>query len=243
MPIWSDDFLNQLALDAEQEIVKDVDCLYKRFCLAITKGVSVYQLPDYVRSIRSVSWRGRKLDPASWEELQLLSPATAIVAEGSGPTYPQTGIETSVSRPLWYALHPTNVHSIRLYPCPDETFVDTGFDPYAQAVNEANCIVACWRNVDSTFQDPTALLPKYIDRRTRKAFILWRAFEKDGKGQVAAAAQFYKAKYDYLTQNFRMINEQAFIGKRYNIDDGVLTVDQFRYPKPILPSNFERFFY
>ena len=243
MPIWSDTLLTQLSGDVEQEIVKQVDCLFFRFCLATTLGVSVYTLPNYVRSVRSIAWRGRKLDPVSWEEMQLLTPATAIVSEGAGPTYPATGIETSVSRPLWYAMHPTNIFDIRMYPCPNETFSSSAEPPYSPSPNGASCIVTCWRNPDETFTDSTALLPSYIDRRTRKAYVLWKAFEKDGKGQNANAAAFYKQKFEFLMSQFGKINEGAFIAKRYEIDDSILTIDRFRYPRPLLPSNFERVYY
>ena len=243
MPIWTDSLLSQLSADAEQEIVKQVDCLFHRFLLATTTGKSVYTLPNFVRGIRSIAWRGRKLEPASWEELTLLTPATAIVSEGGGPTYPAVGNETSVSKPLWYALHPTNLFDIRFYPCPNETFTDSAEDPYSPSPNGASCIVSCWRSPDSSESDQTALLPKYIDRRTRKAYVLWKAFEKDGQGQNSLAASFYKAKFDFLISQFRRINEGAFVSKRYSLDEGELSIDNFRYPKPMLPSQFERVYY
>ncbi len=243
MPIWSDNLLSQLAADAEQEICKQIPCLFYRFCMATTKGKSVYTLPNFVRSVRSVAWRGKKLDPVSWEELTLLTPATAVVSEGAGPTYPQIGIETSVSRPLWYGFHPTNVLDIRFYPCPDESFTSNAEPPYSPSPNGSSCIVSCWRNPDETFADATSLLPAYIDRRTRKAYVAWKAFEKDGKGQNLKAAAFYKAKFDFLISQFKRINEGAFVAKRYEIDEGLLSIDNFRYPRPFLPSNFERVFY
>src|SRR5580698_6042188 len=104
MPIWTDEFLDQLSTDAEQEICKRIDCLYERECLAVTQGVSVYVLDKHIRSILSVAWMGRRLDAVSWEELQYLTPATAIVDEGTSPPYPAVGVETSQSRPLYYAI-------------------------------------------------------------------------------------------------------------------------------------------
>lgn len=243
MPIWSDSLLSQLSSDAELEIVSQVDCIFHRFCLATTIGVSVYTLPGFINGIKSISWRGRKLEPASWEELTLLSPATAVVSEGAGPSYPAVGIETSVSKPLWYAMHPTNIFDVRFYPCPNESFSSSAEPPYSPSPNAASCIVTCTRNPDTSFTDPTLLLPSYIDRRTRKAYVLWKAFEKDGKGQNANAAAFYKAKFEFLIAQFKRINEGAFVAKRYSIDDGLEVIDNFRYPRPQLPSNFERVFY
>ena len=239
MSIWTDQFLNQLSLDAEAEICKRVNCLFHRFCLAVTKGVSVYTLDDSIRGILSIAWRGRRLDAVSFEEMQYLTPATAIVSEGAGPTFPSLGVETSVSRPLYYVLHPTNIHDIRLYPCPDETFSASAENPYSPAANAASCIVGCWRNIDSSQIDPTAMLPTYIARRSQKTYVLWKAFEKDGPGQNLSAAKYYENKFDFLVDRFKAINSGAFLSKRYAVDAGLLTIDQWRYPRPILPSQFE----
>ena len=41
MPIFSDALLNQLTIDAQQEIDKDLQCLFYRFGMATTIGTSV----------------------------------------------------------------------------------------------------------------------------------------------------------------------------------------------------------
>lgn len=232
MNIWADELLDQLATDAEQQINQDLAVLYHRFCFATVSGTSVYTLPAKVRGIKRITWRGKKLEPASWEELEILSPATVVVS-------PTTKIETSISEPWWYALHPTNVHDIRFYPTPNETFDATG-DPYSPTTGP-KCIIACWRNIDLT--DSTASLPTYIDRRTRKSYILWKAFEKDGKGQNLTAAKFYKQKYNFLIEQFRSIDAGAYVSKKYSLGDGLLSIDQYRYPRPTLNPRFERVIY
>lgn len=236
MSIWTDDFLSQLSTDAEQQINKDIQCIFYRFCLATTAGTSVYTLPDFVRSIIRITWRGYGLDPENWEELTLLTPATVFVAPGSSQN-----VETSQSRPLYYAMHPTNPYDIRVYPTPNESFLDNAEDPYSPAPNGPSCIISCYRSIDPTFTDPTSVLPLYIDRRTRKAYVLWKAFAAEGPGQNLNASKFYQQKYQFLIDQFRKINDGAYIGKIYGIDDrGLLTSDGFRYPRPTLNPNFER---
>lgn len=234
MPIFSDTLLNQLTSDAELAIVRDTQCLYHRFLLPVVAGTSVYTLPSKVNGVKRITYRGWKLEPVSWEELTILSPGTFFINDSNKE-------ETSQSRPFWYALHPTNVSDIRLYPTPAETFNanDPTIDPYSPD-SGPSCIVSCWRNVDTSFIDPTAVLPQYIDRRTRKAYVLWKAFEKDGPGQSLTAAKYYEARYKYLIESFRKINDGSFISKRYALDDGWLSLRGYKYPKPILPSNFER---
>lgn len=239
MSIWSDAYLTQLSTDAEQQINKDVQCIFNRFYLPTQQGVSVYTLPSFVRSVIRITWRGYGLDQENWEELTLLTPATVFVAQGSSQN-----VETSNSRPLYYALHPTNPYDIRLYPTPNESFNTTGGDPFSPSPNEPFCTVSCYRNIDSTFADPTALLPRYIDRRTRKAYVLWKAFSQEGPGQNLTAAKYYQQKYTFLISRFTEINQGAFIGKIYGMDDGgLLTNDGFKYPKPTLNPNFERTYF
>jgi hypothetical protein len=137
-------------------------------------------------------------------------------------------------------MHPTNPYDIRLYPTPNETFSIIGFNPYAPQVNQSNCIVDFYRVPDYTNSNPAISLPPYILRRTQKAYVLWKAFAAEGKGQDLKASQYYGAKYDFLVEQFRKINEGAFVGKKYTVDDGMLSIDNFRYPRPLLPSQFER---
>lgn len=228
MPIFSDALLNQLTIDAQQEIDKDLQCLFYRFGMATTIGTSVYLLPSMVRSVKRVVWLGYKLDAVTFQDMMLLSPATA------GGFYDNT----SNSRPLYYCMHPTNPYDIRFFPTPNISFSgNENPNPYAPTNN--GCVISCWRSTDDTFQDPTALLPPYVYRRTVKAFVLWKAFAGEGIGQNLKAAEFYQQKYSFLIDSFRLINEGCFVSKRYSVEDGALAIESYRYPKPMLPPNFE----
>lgn len=232
MPIWTDTFLNQLQDDAERRIVADVTCLFHRFCLATTAGLSVYTMPSFVRSIKRITWRGRKVEPLSWEQFVLLTPATVFVSANQK-------IETTNSRPQWYTMHPTNIGDIRFFPTPDESFDDTG-DPYSPDVGP-KCIISCWRYVDTSL--PQASLPNYIARRTIKAYVLWKAFESEGPGQNLKASKYYKSVYDFLIEQFRLINDGVFVSRKFSLGDGLFGLENYRYPKPLLPPNFERIIY
>src|ERR1035437_6234314 len=165
MSIWTDSQINQWSVDAIGQIATDVNCVWARECLQVTAGVSVYTLPDYVRTLRRVTWRGRSLEPASWEELQMLNPATVFLSLGSS-----ANIESSQSKPLFYAMHPTNPYDIRLCPTPNESFTSSGEpNPYAPIPNSPSCIIDYWRAPDSS-GNPIISLPQYIERRTQKAY-------------------------------------------------------------------------
>ncbi len=230
--IWTDQQLSQWATDALGQITSDVHCIWAREALTITQGVSVVTLPCYVRTVRRVTWRGKSLDPLQWEEFILVTPATVFVALGSS-----ANVETSLSRPLYYCMHPTNPYDLRLYPTPNESFNPTGFDPYSPQPNESACVVDYYRTADD--KSPQINIPPYILRRTQKAYVMWKAFNAEGKGQDLKASKYYHLKYNFLIAQFRAINEGAFVAKKYAVDDGMLAVDGFRYPRPQLNPNFE----
>ena len=238
--IWTDAQLSTWETDALGQIATDVNCIWACEALPVTKGVSVITLPAYVRTITRITWRGWTLDAANWEELSImLAPATVFVAPGSTANF-----ESSQGRPLYYALHPTNPWDIRLFPCPSESFTPSQIsDPYSPTVNQPGCVVSYWREPDGTGTLPAISLPSYIARRTVKSWVLWHAFAAEGKGQDLKAANYYMQKYNFLISQFRAINEGCFVGKKYSVDDGMLSTDNFRYPKPLLPANFERIIY
>lgn len=234
--IWSDGQLNQWATDALEAIAIDVNCIWARECIATTAGNSLYRLPNYVRTLSRITYRGITLDPLSWEELQLMSPATVILAAGSS-----ANIETTRSKPLYYSMHPTDPYEVRIFPTPSESFTTSGeSDPYSPTPNSPSCIISYWRTPDIAGNDPVISLPAYIQRRTQKAYVLWKAFAAEGKGQDLNASQFYKDKYDFLINQFRRINEGCYISKRYTLGENGLEPDGRRYPKPTLNTNFER---
>lgn len=237
--IWTDQFLARLSSDAISEMAKDVNCIWARECIPTVVGTSVYTLPSYVRTVRRVTWRGRSLDAVMWEEMTMLTPATIFVGPGSS-----ANVEASVSRPLYYCMHPTKLWDIRLYPCPNETFAANG-EPnvYSPKVNSPSCIIDYYREPDTTNSNPLISIPPYILRRTQKAYALWKAFAAEGPGQNLKAASYYQMKYEFLIDKWRLINDSCFVGKKYSVEDGMLSIDGFKYPKPFLPSNFERVVY
>lgn len=234
--IWTDEYINQLVSDAETDILGEIDCLFKRFYLATIANTSVYRLPSYVIGVKKVTYRGKQVDPLGWDEFQIISNNSYYVDPSTNLIY--SGI------PRFYTLHPTNIRDIIFYPAPSEALsdvVDSDNDPYAPFLNEPHCTISCWRTIDDS--DPTAALPPYIDRRTRKAYILSKAFGKEGKGQNLRAAQYYAKRYSTLLDNFKKINNWPYISKKYSLDDSILTTNHGRPGRPSLPTNFERVVY
>lgn len=228
--LWTDDYLNQLVSDGTNDIVDKIDCIFQRFFLATKADQSVYTLPDYVKGIHRITWRGIKIEVVSWPEMELLTLQSAVVSE-------TVKYESSSGRPQFYALHPTNLRNISFYPRPSETFDIVG-DPYSPTPNEAKCTISVFRlPVEGSL---TLDLPKYIARRTVKAYTLWKAFAKEGKGQDLTASAYYAKKYQFLISQFTLINSSVFMSKKRQLGGDSDAEFSRRPAKPSLPANFER---
>lgn len=231
MLIWSNSFLDQLKEDAGNQISTDINCIFNRSCFATTSGLSVYTLPQNLRQLLRITWRGLRVDPLNWDEFVSLTPNTAFATEADS-------VEVSISRPRFYTTHPTNLYDIRFYPTPNETF--TGIGDAFSPDNGPKCILAYYQKVDDSSE--LTSLPAYIDRRTRKAYVLWKAFMAEGAGQNLRASVYYRNKYYYLISQFRRINDGCYLSRRPSLqpDYSALTGGQYRMPKPTLGPNFER---
>lgn len=227
--IWSTDYLAQLDIDAGNQISTDLNCIYNRKCFAVQTGKSVYTLPEKLRSLLRITWRGYKLEPINWEDFTLLSP-TSVYLDNTNK------IEVSNSRPYYYTIHPTNLFDIRFFPTPNETFTAIG-DAFSPD-RGPKCIISYYQLIDTSAAITS--LPAYINRRTRKAYVLWQAFIAEGPGQNLRAGEYYRAKYQYLISRFRAINSGCYISKKYVLGDAISTLENYRYPRPVLPSNFPR---
>lgn len=226
--IWDETYLNQLLDDAEEYITSSVNCIYDRFALAITAGQSVYTLPSYVKNVISITWKGKKLHPLTFIEFCEINPASAVVAEA-------TKVESPSSIPHYYVKHPTNYYDIRFWPTPSENITAGTTNLFGSAIN-SNVIVSTYRT-QSTDQ-PYLYLPLFLKRRIKKAYILSRAFAKEGKGQDIEASQYYTKKLEYLINALKEINSNVYLGKQHLLNDA-FNINRFGTPgRPVLPPDY-----
>ncbi len=224
--IWEDAYLARLAADGEQDIVNRVACLFHRYAINIVADTSLYTLPVKTSRIRRVTWKGVKLDPITFDDLCLLNPNYVWVDVSNK-------VDIPTGKPQFYVLHPTNINDIRFYPCPNVTITYDNTDVYGAGI-EANVIISCFRNIDDSAEP--SRLPDYIYRRAVKAYVLWKAFLQEGKGQNIVASNYYKSKYEYYVLHFDKLNSDTFVSKKYALS-GNQPVN--RMPaRPVLPSRY-----
>jgi len=250
--IFSNEYLETLYADAETEITNSLNCIYYRYPLEIVANQSIYILDTLVRGVKRVTWKGKLLTPISFQELCILNPAFVVLQEsgvsgGGGyfdpayfdPAYfdETTDIDSFVGNisttgtPLYYCLYPNGYRNICFYPTPSEAItLTTTEDVYGADIN-GHCVISCWRNSDEDYT-----IPDYVARRTKKAYVMYKAFAIEGKGQDLNASRYYKAKFDYLIEYFKSINEGVFVAKKYQLTGG--TFQRSRLARPVLPSSF-----
>src|SRR5580765_4403458 len=99
--IWTESYIWQLHNDADDEICNRLDLIYVRFPLHIIANQAIYTLPDWVRRVDAVYWKGKKVDPISYESMILFQNST------------------SSTESYYYCLWPTGIKDIRLHPAPN----------------------------------------------------------------------------------------------------------------------------
>ena len=222
--IWDDDYIARITKEAEREIAKKNKYIHYRFTLAITSGTAVYTLPNYVREIEEITWQGKSLKPL-------------YQAEASRWT---TNYFTEGGEPKWYLRNPESMRGIRFIPIPNETLTASATDDTTlDTIISSKLVISCYREPDTS--GSVVSIPDYVARRLIKAYVLSRAFAKEGKGQNLTAAEYYKRKYEFLENRFQHLRERfwnrnerlADIQDAAFLDDPVLPAD-FTIPAPIL---------
>jgi hypothetical protein len=227
MPLWDNTYLNTLLEEAESYISTEIDCIFDRFSIPITTGISVYTLPSYVNRIIRVTWKGKKLWPLTFQEFCLLNPTSAVIDPSA--------VELSSSTPLYYIKHPTNFYDIRLYPTPSEDLAEISSNLFGSNI-ATGVIISCYRDQDNSVD--SLHLPLYIIRRVKKAYLLSRAFAKEGKGQNLQASQYYEKKLSLLIEALKVINSNVFIGKT-RVLNGAFNEGMYATPgRPVLPPDY-----
>lgn len=228
MPIiWSEGYLTELLQEAEKYISAKLDVYWTREALTITSGTSTYSLPVYVKKITRVTWKGIGLISVAFDEVNALGYNSAVISTATREEYPS-------SVPRFYTLHPTNITVIRFLPTPNENITPTGSEDLFGADIGSHCIVSFYRSSDNS----SFVLPSYVSRRFKKAYALYRAFLKEGKGQNLTASKYYKQKFELLLSYFEKINSQSYISQRPALSEGYMRSLGGPPPPPQLPWNY-----
>ena len=214
MPTWDDDYLDRLAEEGERQIARELMPFFYRETLAVTDGTPTYTLPNYVREIQSIRWKGKEIHPLHQRE----------AAQINHKYLTETG------EPQWYLRSPEEFQIIRFIPVPNETITAASTDDILDStVIEDKVVMSFYREPDTS--GAILSLPDFIARRTIKFYQLMRAFAKEGKGQNLEASQYYEERYNEQIRSYKALQSRYWASKKKLMEPSNITVSRSRLPQ------------
>lgn len=179
--VWDAETLTRLNLNAEQHFSIDYPCILDRLSLTLVAGTADYTVPEYVHSIKRVTYKGTKLDPMPYRtQRQIFQSATQS------------------SKPFWYIFNNIGQFKISLFPIPNENLAAGTTDLWAAADIANTFIIEYYRIADGI----TAFLPLYFRRRLLRAYVAKMTFAQESRGQKLKNADYFDKKYDAMSQMY-----------------------------------------
>ena len=240
--LWTNQYLDQLALEAEIFIAEDTKCIIRRISIPVYRDIVEYQLPDYVNNIRRVFYKGLRLNPIKGSGLEWINESVedgAFAGHAFSDAYYIDGISSingsngrSGSKPFEYYYSTFGENVIRFDPGIDQDIIE-----YSDGLYDTNIANAVIIEFYSVADGVNFKIPDYIRRRTIKSYVLYKAFAKEGDGQNLQASEYWKGRYDLLLNRARSILNGVYSSCIYS------RIDQNpRYKnlpaRPVLPDNY-----
>lgn len=181
MPLFDSTTVTRMVNQGEQSLSVEKPFLSDRYSFPTVIGTSVYTLPNYVTSIRRVTYKGTKLDPLPQRNQR-------EVFQGA----------TQVSKPFWYIFDNMGQNKISLFPAPAENLAaGSGATLYSSDI--PNCvIVEFWRVTDNSI----FVIPAYLRRQLLKQYSSRQLLTLEGPGQKKSLVKYYEQKWDVCKQSF-----------------------------------------
>jgi hypothetical protein len=234
LQLWTDEYLSDLATEAEIQISTEVPCIYTRFPMNVTVGTSIYGFQDAnvmpfgpirLTGIIRITWQGWTVHPVFQNQLR------NIVI----PLAPENGDPQS-SRPFMYMRSGYGIDGIKFYPSPSATITYDNSDITTQDSIAANVIVSGWTIANPEGQ--TLRVPAHVRATLVRYYVMERAYRKEGRGQNMEASKYYAQKYSKLLTRFKTITSQLFASRTHGMGDMFLSIYGRKPPHPKLPTNF-----
>lgn len=214
MPTWPESYLTALNKEAERQIAIELAPFFSRETLAVTSDIPTYTLPDYLREIQSIRWKGTEIHPLHQDEASRLS----------------FKYLTETGEPRFYLRSPEDFQIIRFLPVPNETITASSSDDTLDStVIEDKVVISFYREPDTS--GPLLALPDFIARRTIKNYVLARAFAKEGKGQKLEAAAYYEEKYRAQMDAYKALRSRYWSSKKKSLQPTTNARAYSRFPQ------------
>lgn len=212
MPVITTATLTRLFNKGELEVSRNVPFLIERKTFPLTEGQRVITLPDYVTSIRRVTYFGCKV----WPLGQRMYRYSFQNGEQKG-------------KPFWYVFNNVGQNQIQLYPEAPEDAAEATGDLWSDGI-PTGFIVEYFRLADNT----TFILPTWMRNRLLKRYVAYQSFLIEGPNQSNKFTAYFKGEYEKWSLTFKnLIDEYYGYGRMFTIT-GKLAGNYFP-ASPILP--------
>src|SRR5216683_369629 len=128
MPVFDSTLLSRFYLEGENIFSDSTPFLVDRVSLNIQVGVGTYVLPDYVRSIKRITYLGTKLDPLPRRNQRDVFQAA-----------------TQQGKPFWYVYNNIGLNKIIFFPIPPVNIAIVAGNLWKSVAITAGVIVEFYR--------------------------------------------------------------------------------------------------
>ncbi len=215
MPVFDSTTLARFYHEGENVFSDSTPFLVDRRALSIVANTSTYVLPDFVRSIRRVTWQGHKLDPLTRRNQRDIFQAA-----------------DQQSRPFWYVFNNIGLNKISLFPIPNQVLAIPGTDLWKSAAISAGCIVEFYRVTDNI----NFVLPPYIKRQLLKQYTAMRAFSVDSSGINMKLVDYFTKRWNLRAEEFTGLLDELHSKPRKLVVSDIVGSNYFP-ASPLLPIN------
>lgn len=213
MTVFATDLITRFSNDAEAEFAAEFPCIVDRLALDIVSGTSEYTLPDYVISIRKITWMGKKVDTTSHRRYRdYFSPS-------------------STGTPYLYIYNNLGQGKIKFLPAPNVTIAAVTINLFGSEIAN-RVIVEYYRTPDFV----SFTIPIFFRRRLLKAYVLKKCFAVEGKGQNYKGVKYWNARWEYLKETYGTLLSELIDSPRMILVGKSVTYRQL-IPTPVLPYN------
>jgi hypothetical protein len=183
MPTFDSPTLLRFFNQGEQHLSMEKNFLYNRYSPALVGGQGTYVLPDYIKSIRRVTFLGWKLDPLPARTFREVFQSA-----------------TQQGRPFWYVYNNIGLNTIQFFPCP-QTSLAAGTDLWNQAGSNSyqTCLIIEYAAISN---NSTLIAPPYWRRQLLKQWVAKQCFSIEGPGQNLKLAQYFSGRWDFKKGQF-----------------------------------------
>lgn len=189
MPAFSNVDIQRFFCEGEQLVTQEYNMLVQRMSPLIVAGTQAYTMPDFVKSIRRVTYLGTKLDPLP----------DRLLREAF-----QKGDQAG--KPAWYIFDNAAATQIKFFPKPAVTIAAQTGNLFASPAINNGVIVEFFRISDNA----DWILPLTLRRQLLKQYTAKRCYSIEGPSQSMKAAKYFSQRWELKKKAFFSLMDEFY---------------------------------